>query len=239
MKRIVIVAAMEREVKNFVAGWQLETIDVSHRAISLYERNDVAVVCGGIGGRAARIASDEAYKILGGEVSLFVSAGVAGALVANLKVGDVIQPLEIIDEADSLTIRASSGKGKLVSSGAVASAPVKDILARRFQADAVDMEAYAVADVAQVHGVPFIAVKAISDELGFKMPPLGRFVSESGTFQTASFVAYVTVRPWLWPSVLRLGANTAKAAQALSRALTDVVSRYSPAQDSSSAQYNS
>ena len=237
MKRIVIVAAMEREISNFVAGWPSRTIQ-GKRPLKIYEKHNVAVVCGGIGSRAARRAADEGYKEFDGEVSLFVSTGIAGALVPELNVGDVLQPAEIVDEADSLTIHSAAGKGKLVSSGAVASREIKQILARRFAAEAVDMEAYAVADVAQLYHVPFLAIKAISDEFDFPMPPLGRFVSEEGQFQTASFMAYILIRPWLWRRVLSLGRNSQKASLALTKPLTDVVSRYSPAQESSSPQYN-
>lgn len=238
MKRILIVAAMEREVAGFIEGWTRRELTVQKRSVFLYLREKVAVVCGGIGSRASRLAADEAYKALNGEVSLMISAGVAGSLKQGVRVAQIIQPAEVIDEADSLTIRTTAGAGKLVSSAAVANEEIKDILARRFEADAVDMEAYAVADVARLHGVDFLAIKAISDEFDFAMPPLGRFVSDDGHFQTASFAAFVAIRPWLWPSVIALASNTAKAVVALRAALTDVVSRYSPAQDYSSAQYN-
>ena len=49
------------------------------------------------------------------------------------------------------------------------------------------MEAAAVAAVAQERGIEFAAVKAISDELDFVMPPVGRFVDADGKFETARF----------------------------------------------------
>ncbi len=231
MKRILIVTALEREIAHFVSGWPSRSIQGHRRQITLYERGDLAVVAGGIGSRAARVATDAAFKARRGEIDLIISAGLAGALVGGLKVGDIFRPGQVIDEADSLTIPTSGGEGKLVSSGAVASIEIKQILARRFLAQAVDMEAYAVADVAQLHRVPFLAVKAISDEVEFALPPLGKFLSDDGRFQTASFLAYVAIRPWLWPGVVALGSNGRRASAALCQALTDLVSRYSPAQD--------
>src|SRR4051812_16221033 len=101
MKRILIVAAMQREVAGFVDDWQRRELQIQKRTISLYQRENVAVICGGIGSRAARIAADEGYKALAGEISLMVSAGVAGALTPTLRVAQIIQPAEVIDEADS------------------------------------------------------------------------------------------------------------------------------------------
>jgi hypothetical protein len=47
------------------------------------------------------------------------------------------------------------------------------------------------------------------------MPPLGKFIAEDGSFRTASFAVYAALRPRLWSSVARLGANSAKASGAL------------------------
>ena len=49
-------------------------------------------------------------------------------------------------------------------------------LAQSYGAQAVDMEAAAVARGAQARGVRFMAVKAISDESTFAMPSMDRFV---------------------------------------------------------------
>ena len=48
----------------------------------------------------------------------------------------------------------------------------------------VDMEGAAVAQVAKEHGLEFAAVKAISDDADFPMPPLNRFIDENGKFAT-------------------------------------------------------
>jgi adenosylhomocysteine nucleosidase len=77
------------------------------------------------------------------------------------------------------------------------------------------MEAAAVAKGAEAHGLPFAAIKVISDEIGFPMPPLDRFTTQDGGFRTAGFVGFAILRPWLWAAVIRLARNSAKASQAL------------------------
>ena len=80
------------------------------------------------------------------------------------------------------TVAASempAGHGVLVSAAGVAGVEQKAKLAESYGAQAVDMEAAAVARGAQAQGVGFLAVKAISDESDFHMPALDRFVDET------------------------------------------------------------
>jgi len=77
------------------------------------------------------------------------------------------------------------------------------------------MEAAAVARAAQSHSIPFMAVKAISDEYNFDLPPMDGFVTPDGQFRTAAFAAFIAIRPWLWGKTSRLASGSAKASRAL------------------------
>jgi adenosylhomocysteine nucleosidase len=114
----------------------------------------------------------------------------------------------------------------LITAGTVADAELKRILAGKHIAQAVDMEAYAVADVARVYGVPFRAVKVISDELEFPLPPLGRFIGADGNFRTGQFALYSAVRPWIWGSVMQLAGNSRKATASLCTELATIIARF-------------
>ena len=81
------------------------------------------------------------------------------------------------------------------------------------------MESAAVARAAQCHGIPFFALKVISDAQDFEMPQMDRFVTHEGRFRSRQFLFFALFRPWLWPSVFRLAKNSKKAANALSKAL--------------------
>jgi hypothetical protein len=76
------------------------------------------------------------------------------------------------------------------------------------------MEGAAVARAAQQHKLPLVAVKSVSDELGFEIADLNLFV-RAGRIQTLRLVMYVVFRPWLWLKLLRLGRNTRIASQNL------------------------
>ena len=55
------------------------------------------------------------------------------------------------------------------------------------------MEGAAVAQVAKERGLKFAAVKAISDDAAFEMPPMNRFIDENGRFATGRFLMYVAL----------------------------------------------
>jgi adenosylhomocysteine nucleosidase len=117
------------------------------------------------------------------------------------------------------------GKGVLVSLASVASPEQKAKLRESFGADMVDMEAAAVARAVEAHGVEFVAVKAVSDELDFTFPEMERFVDARGRFLTGEFARFVALRPWLWPSVNRLARSSNKAVSGLNDWLISSLNR--------------
>jgi adenosylhomocysteine nucleosidase len=215
MSKLVIIAAAEIEVAPLVRGWKHSRTSAQRHDIDIFEADDAIVAIAGMGPIAGRIAADTAYKHCNGEVRGFLSVGFAGALTPALKVADIFEPRKIICAADDTEISNPTGSGSIVSAGAVAGYEQKSMLAKKHAADAVDMEAYSVADVARIYGVPFRAIKVVSDELDLPMPPLGRFIDEKGRFQTGSFVIYSVIRPWIWSTVWRLARNSRLASHVL------------------------
>lgn len=225
--KTVIVVAMEREIAAQVKGWKRSEHDVQGRKIIFWESDAAVAVCAGIGTRAARVATDFAVRNCGAGVSCIISAGLAGALISALRVGDIVIPKTIIDAVDGLRHVANEGSGTafgtLVTASEVASVESKRHLAASFAADIVDMEAYAVADVAKICGIPFMAVKSVSDELGFSMPPFGRFIDDNGEMKTVAVAVYATLRPWMWKRFIALGVNSVRATERLNARLRAIL----------------
>ena len=217
--RVAIVAALDREVQLLVKRWGINNREYGGRSFKFFENDLAVLVCGGIGAEAARRACEAVIKLY--QPRLVISAGFAGALDPELEVGRMLTPRMVIDANDGSRTDVGSGNGVLVSFDAVADANQKLKLGKAYRADAVDMEAAAVARGALAHGIPFIAMKAISDDAGSEMSPLGNFIASDGQFQAGRFVAFAAVRPWLWPGVIRLRANAQKASSALCRALEE------------------
>ncbi len=222
--KVVIIAAIEREVPLAVQGWRRVEREHDGHRYRFYEGPWAALVCAGIGQECARRATEAAIALY--QPVLVISAGFAGGLTARLKAGDVVFPVTVVDALDgsrkttvideTLAGQKGIGRSVLVSVSAIAAGEQKQRMASVYGADAVDMEAAAVARSAEVHDLAFIAVKAISDEAGMKLPPLQRFVRADGQFATWRLIAYVVPRFWLWPAMMRLGRNSRLAARNLS-----------------------
>jgi adenosylhomocysteine nucleosidase len=77
------------------------------------------------------------------------------------------------------------------------------------------MEAATVARLAEMHGIPMLCIKGVSDAVGATLPDLNPFIDRTGQMRMARFLTYIAVRPRYWPSLLHLGKNSARAAEAM------------------------
>ncbi len=218
MSRIVLIAAMEREVGLLVRGWQRGTLASARRSFVVFEKDELVVVVSGIGKKNAEQAAHAAAGQF--RPAQLVSAGLAGALIRSLKVGSVVTP-NVVVEAESgaeyrtATAAGSIGGGILITADSVAGIPAKQKLVEHLHGLVVDMEAAGVAKVAQAEHIAFRCVKAISDEAEFAMPPLAQFMDADGNFHTARFALWAALRPWRWATVVALGSNSRRATKAL------------------------
>ncbi len=220
-KDVALVVAMRREVAPLLKGALPQSAD----GVEFFELEKVVVAVGGVGhAAAARVTEAVVTKY---QPDIIVSAGLVGALASNLKAGDVMHVREVID-ADSGAHFASMGReGVLLTVSAVSGPAEKRKLAQHWNADVIDMEGAAVAAQAQRSGIRFSAMKAVSDELDFVMPPLGRFVNDAGKFQTLRFLAYLALRPKWWNDVRQLNVNSRKATMKLCAALQHLIDQRS------------
>lgn len=153
-----------------------------------FEGVELVIVKCGIG--PARAAA--AMQNLAAKPAVIIGAGTAGALVEGLKVGDLIvsshtvpgeglgEPLaSSIPLAESVAAACrSQGKDYTIATIATVKRPVflreeRVILQKATNAQAVDMESHVLALEAEKLGVPFVALRAISDDMD--CPPLPDF----------------------------------------------------------------
>ena len=216
-RRIAIVAALEREVKSAIRLWRAEERQHEGRTFKFYEGEQAVLICGGIGPEPARRATQAVIAFY--SPSIVLSVGFAGALTPDLKVGDIFTPARIINLADGSKVETGDGHGTLLSLGYVANKEEKLKLAKAYGAQAVDMEAAAVARGAEAQGIGFRAVKAISDGVDFSMPPMKGAIDSAGNLHTGSFLFSAFLRPWTWATVFRLARNSSSAAKTLTNYL--------------------
>ncbi|HET9182857.1 MAG TPA: phosphorylase [Candidatus Angelobacter sp.] len=214
---VAIIAAMERELAPLISDWDLAMLETNGRPFICYEGPGVVAVFAGMGCQRAEEAATAAVKRYSPRA--LVSAGLAGALLRSLKVGNVVLPNVIINAASGIEYRCNLGGdviggGVLVSNFEITGRRGKAELVECFHALVVDMEAAGVAQVAMENELRFRCVKAVSDELDFEMPPLNQFVS-GGELETGRLARWAAVRPRYWPAMLALARNSRRASRAL------------------------
>lgn len=217
-KAIAIVAAMPIELAPLLAKVRSQLVD----EVEMFELSEAVVAIGGIGGNRARHAAEVVIEYA--QPGLLLSAGLAGAISPHLKVGDVGWIREVIDVGSGERYLTSGGEWVLATSQEVSDATEKRSLLAKYGADVVDMEAAAAAQVAKEHGIDFAAVKSISDDAAFAMPPMNRFIDQNGKFVTRRFLGYLALHPKWWATLGKMRRNSKIASTNLCRAVQHLIS---------------
>jgi adenosylhomocysteine nucleosidase len=219
MKRISIIAALPGELKPLVAGWQKQG---AFWTGSIGDSTCLAIA-GGMGANAATRACE--LLLHEGPLDALVSVGWAGALSCGLKPPQAHTIAEVVDARTGERFPTDASQGqRLLSSDRVLLSHEKRSFAERFQTPLVDMEAAAVARIAQQQKLPFYCFKAISDGYTDKLPDFNRFIGPDGQMSMASFAAYTIFHPQYWGALMRLGKNSSAAARNLASLITQTLS---------------
>jgi adenosylhomocysteine nucleosidase len=159
-----------------------------------------------------------ASAVSDGSVDMLLSVGWAGSLDAQVRPGTAHVPTDVIDAqtGEQFSLTEGTRQRRLVTTPRVADVAEKTRLAATYPgAVLVDMEAAAVARLAEMHNIPLLCIKGVSDAAGATLPDLNPFIDRLGRMRIALFLAHIAVRPRFWPSLLHLGKNSARAADAM------------------------
>jgi adenosylhomocysteine nucleosidase len=212
--KYVIVAALETEIAAFVRGWERFEVE----GLKCWRRGEFVTAVAGMGWERAFRGTKVVIEAFCPE--LVTSIGFSGSLSTDLVVGSIFIPAQVIGFKNGVAYQTGFGRGTLVSAAGVVGSKDKAEMAVRYKAQAVDMEAAAVAEVCESEHVRFAALKSISDGIEDEMDFVGRFVTADG-FKTGAFLAHVALRPGLWKALAKLSRNTSRATQALTTALQE------------------
>jgi adenosylhomocysteine nucleosidase len=204
--RTAYIAALPREIAPLVKGWRVEE-SLLAKGIFLYRQGSGIVASAGIGQRRVALAVEAALAL--GDVSQLTSVGVAGACDPALAPGAVLRPSTVVDSLTGERFQAIRGDGStLATIAVVADSAEKSRLFAGYNAQLVDMEAAQVARMALQQGLPFSALKSISDAVDLALPDTMRFLSATGQFKENAFALYLLPRPHLWRPVLKLARGS-------------------------------
>ena len=152
---------------------------LASEARHLRPTDDSLVMTTGMGSSAA---STGARALIDAGAKALASFGLAGGLDPTLQPGAILLPTEVqgpdgrIHPCEAgwrnrLSAKIVARSGRLVSSArSVGSVEDKAELFRTTGAVAVDMESAAVAEIAEQHGLPFLAVRVVVDSAADVLP---------------------------------------------------------------------
>ncbi|HTX23730.1 MAG TPA: hypothetical protein VMD03_03650 [Steroidobacteraceae bacterium] len=182
-------------------------------------------------GRAA--AGQGASRLVAADCRALVSFGLAGGLDPALSPGTILVPDEVMLEACGGTLPAAPAwcasavrslgedrsvqRGRLLTSlHALSTVVAKAAAFRATGAVAVDMESFAVAEVAQAHQLPFLAVRVVVDGAADELPhALAGVMSPSGALSLARLIGRLVAEPASLAPLARLALRYAAARRSL------------------------
>jgi hopanoid-associated phosphorylase len=164
------------------------------------------------------------------DATCVISIGIAGALAPDLAVGDVVIAERVVTaneafETDGKWTGRLSGAllhariGAILGRSTIAdSAEVKAALHAATRADAVDMESHLAARAARERGLPFAALRVISDRADHSLPPAALVAMKpDGSIALGRVVKSVAMNPAQVPALIRTAREAEKAFAALLR----------------------
>lgn len=229
---IGVVIAMPSEAFALYGrkGWR--SIKAKQSTFQLHQSNtEYLVLQSGLG--LAR-AEEAALWLVDQGVHALVSLGISGGLIAGLATGDLILADALILatqelKSDAAWMRQGSvvlqKQGLILHSGrlvsvvdAVLSPNDKVDLAKETGAIAVDMESAAVAHVAELTGLPYLALRSICDTVSQEvgLDP-ARILTKEGRVHAIRLIAEIARKPSLLLALPRLGKDFNVALNALQR----------------------
>ena len=249
---LVLLGALKQEIAGLKSRAVIEETLTGPDCLiykGKYKGKDILIGQTGIGKERAEKAAG--YILERYPAAALISLGFAGALVENLKIGNIVlynillcgdyqmkpdQDLQTIFHSDNrLIAKALEGKNteadglhkvnNITTVMPVVNSKEKASLAESYDAQAVDMESYWIARIASKRGVPFLGIRAVSDTVRDTLPPFDRFIN-SGKLQWKRAVYYFLTHPSQMINLFHLYKNSRKAERNLTVFIDSFITRY-------------
>ena len=243
---ILIFYAFAREIAPFKRRLRNRAplaLDGLHGFRAEIGGNKFTVVGHGIGRSRASDTARRAFDLIPG-AELVIGSGVAGALSSGLKLGDLVlsdrvltihadgrvaEQVTAVGDAHLRAVgRALAIAGLAYSTGAIltshrvlATGAEKRHAKESTGAIAVDMETAAIAAEAAARGIPFVAIRAVLDEVDDEIAGAA-MADQDGNVRPLAATSYLLRNPATMLKLPRMIRNLSRATTAIADALTAV-----------------
>jgi adenosylhomocysteine nucleosidase len=197
MKRVALLAPMTHELAPLVARLGLRRDGAWHRGAA--GGVEVAATLIGIGPRLAHEGTERV--LAGGGFDRVVVVGIAGGVGAS-RIGDLVVPERVVDLASGASfvhrpLGDAPARGTLVTAEGLLTDPAFFAGLAAEGVLAIDMETAAVAAACEAHGLPWSAIRAISDIAGDPVidPAVFGLAGADGRTSPARFLRFALAKP--------------------------------------------
>jgi uridine phosphorylase len=229
---ILYVASEAFELEPFahlLTGLRKLKWPIDYAFEGIWEARRIMLAANGAGPKLAMQAVEVAIRaVTAAELSssrleAVVSTGCCGALVPNLREGQIIVATEVLDTETQETFGCTAVEaakdvvsGLIITQKRIANDSVEKQRLATLGAIAVDMEAAAVAARAKRAGLPFSCIKVISDRLDESFGlDLNKMRTIEGRIARGKIMLYALTHPKLLPELVRLRRRIDEASRAL------------------------
>ena len=244
-KSIALLAAVSEEIAGIKKAMHIfdrTRLNKGETWTGSWREKNIMLVRTGVGRQKAKQATAQLIEKFYPEA--IISIGYAGALNAELKVGDLLIANCILDgQNDSFAFKVGDSvnsewldlaksislseelkikAGKLITVNSVIHTPEgKQDLEKKFGADAVEMETIEIAMLAREKKIPFLSVRGISDEVDHELIDSSSFLGIDGEISKLRAGWYVLTHPKSLKNAISLRSH----AQIATQNLTDFISK--------------
>jgi len=219
--KLLLLAAMEIELAPVRRRLRLSAHDEVTWRGRVADHDLIAARTGVGAGRAV----DALQRLIEAhQPDCIINFGFAGALDPALRVGDIVQPAAVLNEAGRrIDLQNAPGPILLTTDTLIDSAEGKRQLYAQHRAAAVDMESFALAQAARDRGIAIHLLRAVSDDAHTALPAESvRWVAPDGRADAAAAMRYLAAHPWRLGTLLALRRHAAQAGQALAQAVAQL-----------------
>jgi nucleoside phosphorylase len=202
-------------------------------------RNGISFVRGTIGDRSVEVLhTGVGENICRERIATFlenqqfdflISAGFAGALNHELQVNDLLfaknfSTVDLKHAQSSLPSVSIHAANMLTVAALIDSSEERERTARESGAAAVDMETEFIACASADHGIPFLALRVITDTptQPFPAPPSVLFDVQQQRTRIAEFTKFFLAHPGRMPGLVQFARRIARARRILTNALVEI-----------------
>jgi nucleoside phosphorylase len=226
---IALLFALEREAKPWLKRSRATLqARLGRRSLWRAEHAEARILTAVIGSGEQHAREGARWVFDRSRPDLALVCGLAGALRPDLCVGDIVLGERVLDRSKTVAHEAPTEFFRFAEStalhwrrtigitceGAFGAMEEKLKLARAAGADWVDMESAIVLMEAGERGIPALAVRSIGDGVRRDLPLdfNAAFDPDRGAWPTGKILAQLVRRPWALPGLVRLQADTRRAA---------------------------